>query len=99
MVAVRIFSLPRKLFATCASIDGVAGPQVRSLAGSDLWYAVAHVEPVGTLHSFYYMINGANFGGRLDLPAFRSLSYLQPGVPSGTLSAENSCTPAKSTTA
>ncbi|MGB7729731.1 MAG: alpha/beta hydrolase-fold protein [Candidatus Acidiferrum sp.] len=69
-------------------IDGVAGPQVRSLAGSDLWYAVAHVEPVGTLHSFYYMISGAKFGGRLDLPAFTPLSYQQPGVPVGTLSAK-----------
>src|SRR6202162_2460230 len=32
------------------------------------------------------MINGTTFGGKLDLPAFGPLSYLQPGVPSGTLS-------------
>ncbi len=46
----------------------------------------AQIEPVGRLHSFHYMINGTAFGGKLDLPAFGPLSYLQPGVPSGTLS-------------
>jgi enterochelin esterase-like enzyme len=67
-------------------IDGAPGPQMQKLSGSDLWYTSAHVEPVGKLHSFSYLINGAKFGGRLDLPAFGPLSYLQPGVPSGTLS-------------
>src|SRR5271170_6437257 len=67
-------------------IDGAAGPQMQNLSGSDLWYASAHIEPVGRLHSFYYLIQGAKFGGRLDLPAFGPLSYRQPGVPSGTLS-------------
>jgi len=79
-------------FATQASsqpmllIDDAPGPQVQSLAGSDLWYAVAHIEPVGKLHEFHYMVNGAPYGGKLDLPAFGPLSYLQPGVPSGTVS-------------
>ena len=41
---------------------------------------------VGRLHSFHYLINGPNSAGVLDLPAFGPLSYLQPGVPSGTLS-------------
>jgi enterochelin esterase-like enzyme len=71
-------------------IDGAAGPQMQNLSGSDLWYATARIEPVGKLHSFYYILNGAKdgakFGGRLDLPAFGPLSYQQPGVPSGTLS-------------
>jgi enterochelin esterase-like enzyme len=67
-------------------IDGVPGPQMQNLFGSDLWYAAAHVEPVGRLHSFYYLIQGNNFGGRLDLPAFSPQSYRQPGLPSGTLS-------------
>jgi len=67
-------------------IDDAPGPQVQSLAGSDLWYAVAHIEPVGKLHEFHYMVNGAPYGGKLDLPAFGPLSYLQPGVPSGTVS-------------
>ena len=67
-------------------IDEAPGPQMQHLDDSDLWYAAAHVEPVGRLHSFHYLVNGANFGGKLDLPAFGPLSYLQPSVPSGTLS-------------
>jgi enterochelin esterase-like enzyme len=67
-------------------VDGASGPQMQNLSGSDLWYASAHIEPVGRLHSFNYMMNGAKFGGRLDLPAFGSLSYQQSGIPAGTLS-------------
>jgi enterochelin esterase-like enzyme len=83
---------PEFFFATQANsqpslvIDQAPGPQVQHLAGSDLWYVAAHIEPVGRLHSFHYLVNGAKFGGKLDLPAFGPLSYLQPGVPSGTLS-------------
>jgi enterochelin esterase-like enzyme len=68
-------------------IDGVPGPQMRNLSGSDIWYAPAHIEPLGKPHSFHYLINGAKFGGRLDLPAFTALAYQQPGVPAGSLSA------------
>ncbi len=67
-------------------IDGASGPSMQHLTGSDFWYAPAHIEPLGRLHSFHYLVNGQKFGGRLDLPAFGPLSYLQPGVPSGTLS-------------
>src|SRR5713226_1681689 len=67
-------------------IDGASGPEMQNLTGSDLWYAPARIEPVGRLHSFHYLINGAKFGGRLDLPAFSPPSYRQPGTPSGTLS-------------
>ena len=83
---------PEFFFATEAAakpelfIDGAAGPAMQNISGSDLWYATAHIEPVGRLHSYYYVVSGAHFGGRLDLPAFGALSYLQPGVPSGTLS-------------
>jgi enterochelin esterase family protein len=66
--------------------ENSSGSQMKHLDGSDLWYATAHIEPVGSLHSFHYIVNGASFGGRLDLPVFGSLSYLQPEVPSGTLS-------------
>jgi enterochelin esterase-like enzyme len=69
-------------------IDAAPGPKMRSLPGSGLWYASARIDAVGQLHSFYYLVKGAKFGGRLDLPAFGPLSYLQPGVPSGTLSAK-----------
>jgi enterochelin esterase-like enzyme len=71
-------------------IDGAAGPQMNNLSGSNLWHAPARIEPVGRLHSFYYILDGAKdgakFGGRLDLPAFGPLSYQQPGIPAGTLS-------------
>jgi enterochelin esterase family protein len=67
-------------------IDASAGPQMHSLTGTDLWFATAKIEALGKLHSFYYLVNGAKFGGRLDVPAFPPLSYQQPGVPSGTLS-------------
>ena len=67
-------------------IDGLPGPQVQPLSAAGLWYAVARIEELGTLHSFYYQVAGAKFGGRLDLPAFGPDSYLQAGVPSGKLS-------------
>jgi enterochelin esterase family protein len=67
-------------------IDDASGPAMQALAGSDLWYAAARIEKAGKLHSFYYVVGGNKLGGRLDLPAFGPLSYLQPGVPTGTLS-------------
>ena len=67
-------------------IDGAPGPALRQLTGSDLWFASARIEQLGRLHAFHYLIDGKKFGGRLDLPAFGPSSYLQPGVPSGTLS-------------
>ena len=67
-------------------IDSSAGVKMQHLADSDIWYAVVRVEPVGRLHSFHYLVNGAIFGGRPDLPAFGPLSYQQPGVRSGRLS-------------
>ena len=39
-------------------IDDAPGPQMQHLAGSDLWYAAAKIEPVGRLHSFHYLVNG-----------------------------------------
>ena len=53
---------------------------------AQLWYATAHIDPVGTLHAFHYLIDGKDFGGRLDLPAYPPRFYAQPGVPQGTLS-------------
>jgi enterochelin esterase-like enzyme len=67
-------------------IDGVAGPPMQQLVGSDVWYAAARIEQLGKLHSFHYLLNGTKFGGKLDVPAFTPLSYKQPGVPFGTLS-------------
>jgi hypothetical protein len=67
-------------------IDNVPGPQMESLGTTGQWYAVAKIEKLGALHSFYYQLSGAKFGGRLDLPAFGPDSYLQADVPSGKLS-------------
>lgn len=68
-------------------IDNKPGPQTQQ-AAPGLWYAVARIDAVGRAHSFAYVIDGKPFGGSVDLPAFDPLSYLQPGVPSGTLSAK-----------
>ena len=67
-------------------IDGALASRMENLAGSNVWYGTAHVEPIGKLHSFYYVVNGAKVGGSLDVPAFTALSYQQSGVPAGTLS-------------
>jgi enterochelin esterase-like enzyme len=64
--------------------EGPSQPMLRSTG--NLWYASAHIEPVGRLHSFHYVIQGANFGGSLNLAAYGPLSYLQSGNPSGKLS-------------
>ena len=50
-----------------------------------VWYGIAHTDQLGRLHAFHYRIDGADFGGRLDLPAFGPLSYLLPGTPSPKL--------------
>jgi enterochelin esterase family protein len=67
-------------------IDDSPGPGMRQAGGGNLWYAAVQIPQLGRLHSFHYLVNGAKFGGRLDVPAFGPLSYLQPGVPSGRLS-------------
>jgi enterochelin esterase-like enzyme len=67
-------------------VDTSAPQKMSKIADSNLWYAAAHIESVGSLHAFHYLVNGSTFGGRLDLPAFGPLSYQQPGVPAGTLS-------------
>jgi len=67
-------------------IDDAPGPAMEQIAGASLWYAVAHIDAAGQLHQFNYVINGAKFGGDLNVPVFGPLSYLQPGVPSGALS-------------
>ena len=56
------------------------------IEGSGLWYATQKIQPLGRLHSYFYRVGGAKFGGQTDLPAFGPMSYQQPGVPAGTLS-------------
>ena len=67
-------------------IDDEAGPEMLKVDGTNLWYAPAKIDGLGALHSFHYVVDHKKFGGRLDLPAFTAESYLQPGIPSGTLS-------------
>ncbi len=71
-------------------IDDRPGVPMERLPGpaqvGSLWTGTAHIEPTGRLHQFHYLLGDARFGGRLDLPVFSPLSYLQPGVPSGKLS-------------
>src|SRR6266567_8980034 len=37
-------------------IDDAAVPAMTQIAGTQLWYASAHVEPVGRLHAFHYLV-------------------------------------------
>ena len=54
---------------------------------SNYWYAWAKIEPVGTAHTFHYVVEGKAFGGSLDVPVLGPMSYAIPGVPQGKLSA------------
>ena len=67
-------------------LDEATTIPTHTIPNTNLYYATAHNVPTAQLHSFHYLVDGKPFGGRLDLPAFGPLSYLQPGVPSGTLS-------------
>lgn len=67
-------------------IDGVPGPEMRSVTNTTLWYSVAEVPRLGAIHSYSYLVQGKRVGGSNDLPAFGALAYIEPGVPSGTLS-------------
>jgi len=78
---------PDFFFATQANsqpslvIDQGPGPQVQHLAGSDLWYVAAHIEPVGRLHSFHY------FGQRREVRRQTGSA----GIRSSFLSATRCC--------
>jgi enterochelin esterase family protein len=65
--------------------DQPAGGPMRRIAGSNLWFYIAKLR-VGTSHRFHYLINGAKFGGSVDVPAYTPDSYARPGVPQGRIS-------------
>lgn len=65
-------------------VDEAAGPVMKQIAKSNVWYAVGKLG-VGTGHEFEYTIEGKPFGGNRDVPAYGPESYLKPGVPAGTL--------------
>src|ERR1035441_7280354 len=37
-------------------VDDFAGSPTEQIAGSNLWYASAQIEPVGRMHQFHYLI-------------------------------------------
>jgi enterochelin esterase family protein len=86
--AVEAATAPSLVIDEAAGLPMQPVPAAASGSASDsgLWFAIAHIEPVGKAHQFHYLVDGAKFGGSLDVPAFGALSYLQPGVPSGKLS-------------
>lgn len=53
--------------------------------GSNLWYQTGKLK-TGTSHTFHYKIDGRDFGGNLNVPAYGPDSYDKPGVPQGRLS-------------
>ncbi len=82
----------RFFFATRAAaspklvVDDKPAVEMKSVTGTDLWYAVTSLGPPVSLHAFHYVIDGKEFGGSRDVPVFGPLSYPQPGVPAGKLS-------------
>jgi enterochelin esterase-like enzyme len=59
------------------------GPMMR--VEGNLWYHMGQLR-TGATHSFYYLVDGAPFGGSFNLPAAGPDSYEHAGVPRGTLS-------------
>jgi enterochelin esterase-like enzyme len=51
----------------------------------NLWFHAGRLK-TGNAYKFHYVVEGAVFGGALNIPAYTEDSYAQPGVPQGTLS-------------
>jgi enterochelin esterase-like enzyme len=66
-------------------LDDQSAGQMRRIGGTNLWFHTAQLR-VGTSHRFHYLINGAKFGGSVDVPAYTPDSYARPGVPQGRVS-------------
>jgi enterochelin esterase-like enzyme len=69
-------------------IDDASGPKMERLRSSDIWFAPAQINRLGHTHTFHYQIQGKDFGGSVNLPAFGELSYPMPGVRQGMLSSK-----------
>src|SRR5580700_9540440 len=67
-------------------IDDAAGPEMHPILGSNLWYAPARIERLGTSHPFYYLVAHEKCGGSYDVPVYTPDSYQHPDVPAGKLS-------------
>jgi enterochelin esterase family protein len=66
-------------------VDDQAGAAMNRVGKANLWFQTATLRP-GTVHGFYYIVNGARTGGSTDVAAYGPDSYPKPGVPQGTLS-------------
>src|SRR6185312_12316120 len=72
---------PDFFFATESSskpalfIDNAAGPDMRQISGSNLWYTPARIERLGTAHTFHYLVSHEKFGGSYDVPVYTPDSY------------------------
>jgi enterochelin esterase family protein len=66
-------------------VDDQPAGAMRRIAGTNLWFHTGQLR-VGTSHRFHYLVNGAKFGGSVDVPAYTLDSYARPGVPQGRLS-------------
>ena len=66
-------------------VDDKPVEPMRQIKGTNLWVLLGKLR-VGTSHRFHYLINGAKFGGSLDMPAYTPDSYARPGVPQGKVS-------------
>jgi enterochelin esterase family protein len=66
-------------------VDDQPAGAMRRVAGTNLWFHTGQLR-VGTSHRFHYLVNGAKFGGSVDVPAYTPDSYARPGVPQGRLS-------------
>jgi enterochelin esterase family protein len=66
-------------------VDDQPATTMRRITGTNLWFHTGQLR-VGTSHGFHYLVNGAKFGGSVDVPAYTTDSYARPGVPQGRLS-------------
>jgi enterochelin esterase-like enzyme len=62
-------------------------PMPMTRVDGNLWSAVVRLT-AGRSHQFHYVIDGAPFGGRTDIPVFLPSSYQQADVPEGKMSAK-----------
>ena len=66
-------------------VDDQPVAPMRQINGTNVWIHMGKLR-VGTSHRFHYLVNGAKFGGSVDVPAYTPDSYARPGVPQGKVS-------------
>ena len=66
-------------------VDDQPVAPMRQIKGTNVWIHMGKLR-VGTSHRFHYLVNGAKFGGSVDVPAYTPDSYARPGVPQGKVS-------------